>query len=131
MKVSQQKVPKITQKEKTIHSDICRGFLPTYSAQPPEGDWPSSPVLREAMGIQIPERHHSCQMFSSYSIIPHSTRLDAGVVCSSISTFLSHQIKVRVCHNQGYHHGFCPSLLLPVPLPSLQQSVPAQELNLW
>lgn len=129
MKGSQQQGPEITQKEKTIHSDICRGFLPTYSAQPPEGDWPSSPVLREAMGTQIPEMF--CQMFSSYYIIPHRTRLDAGVVCSSISTFISHQKKVRVCHNHGYHHGFCHSLLLPMPLPSLQQSVSAQELNLW
>lgn len=111
MKGSQQQGPKITQKEKTIHSDICRGFLPRYSAQPPEGDWPSSPVLREAMGTQIPEMF--CQMFSSYYIIPHRTRLDAGVVCSSISTFISHQKK-----SQGLSQSWLRPRLLPLAPPT-------------
>lgn len=95
------------------------------SAQTPEGKWPGDPVLGEATHTQPPGRPHSCQVFSSYYITPHSTWLTAGVVCSSSSAFTSHQKKsgvvtIRATTTASATCSFylcpcpvCSSLLLP------------------
>lgn len=61
---------------------------------------------------QLPERPHSCQVFSSSSFTPHSRRLAAGLVCSSIFTFTSRR---QSCEGSPTASAISSSYLCPCP----------------